>query len=885
MALSIWTQPSGYSLGTFPEQITVSIPLPLTGDITGVAFKVISGELPSGLSIVGSSIIGSPYIVANTTNYKFCIRASKDIYNTSVVPPKYLRTDIADRTFGIIISGFNPPVFVTPAGLLPVGDNKQYYTVDQTYISYALEVTDLDIAIGQALRFFIADGDGTLPPGLSLSRDGVISGYVKPAPRITVNDGVGNYDEQGFDVAVFDFGLRPTNGFDTYHYDNVIFDYSIKTKVVQTLSLNYQFKVTVTDGVNYAQRIFKIFVTGSDEFRADSTTLGNSAGSFTADSTYVRKPVWITDGNLGLFRSNNYLTVPVALYDNTDVSFRISATNEEVYVVAYKLSSTDNVAGSVFVTVNTANNTTVPQIGQYFTLNYYLDNATDKIYTISNVQQLTPTRYRLTVTSPLIVDIPNSTVFYTGTLSKLPPGVQFDELDGDLYGIIPYQPAVTTQYVFTLTASRPGDNLDEISNASRKFNITILGSVNSVITWITPTELGSIPADFLCTLKIVAETSVTGAVVSYELNDVNPDGSLSQLPPGLELNGDGEIIGTVNQFYNNITQTSGLIRFDGGQTTFDRSAGLFDRSYFFTVKAYDQYGYSAIAQTFNIAVTTPNTMFYSNIVARPFLVPAQRSAWNNFINNASVFSPGSIYRSNDPNFGVQTSLTMLVYAGIQTTNAAAYIGAMGLNNKKKRFQFSSLKKAVATDTVTGEQMYEVVYIQMIDPAEPNGQHKALSIKTKSSISQDISVDSNLDFYSTQLSALNANSLYNDRPNFNVTVDSTGYSASNPRPSVYFPNSITNWQTRLGAVGATERNYLPLWMRSIQPGNKAELDYILAIPLCFCKPETADTILRNIKFNNFDFNSLDYTIDRYTLSSAGGYADDKYLIFKNNRITV
>lgn len=885
MALNIWTQPSGTIISVIPEQITVSIPLPLAGDLTGVTFRVISGELPSGLSIVGQNIIGSSYIVANATNYKFCIRASRDIYNTTVSPSKYIRTDIADRTFNIIITGFNPPTFVTPAGLLPVGDNKQYYTVDQTYLSYALEVTDLDIAVGQTLKFFIADGDGTLPPGLSLSQDGVISGYVKPAPRITINDGVGNYDEQGFDAAVFDFGLRPTNGFDTYHYDNVIFDYSVKNKVVQTLSLNYQFKVTVTDGVNYAQRIFKIFVTGSDEFRADSTAPDSMAGGFTADSTYVRKPVWITNGNLGLFRSNNYFTVPVALYDNTNVSFRIEATNEETHVVAYKLSSTDNIAGSVFVTVNTLTSTSVPQIGQYFTLDYYVDNATDKVYTISNVQQLTPTRYRLTLTAPLIVDIPNSTVFYAGTLSKLPPGVQFDELTGALYGIIPYQPAVTTQYVFTLTASRPGDNLDEISNASRRFNITILGSINSVITWITPTELGSIPADFLCTLRIVAETSVVGAVVSYELNDLNPDGSQSRLPPGLELNGDGEIIGTVNQVYNNITQTSGLILFDGGSTTFDRSTGLFDRGYFFTVRAYDQYGYSAVAQTFNIMVTTPNSLFYSNIVARPFLVPAQRSAWSSFINNASVFTPSSVYRSNDPNFGVQTSLTMLVYAGIQTTNAAAYIGAMGLNNKKKRFQFSSLKKAVATDTITGDPLYEVVYVQMIDPAEPNGQHKPLSIKTKSPISNDISVDSNLDFYSTQLSALDANSLYSDRPDFNVTVDSTGFGASNPRPSVYFPNSITNWQTRLGAVGATERNYLPLWMRSIQPGNKAELDYILAIPLCFCKPGTADTILTNIKFNNFDFNSLDYTIDRYTLSSAGGYADDKYLIFKNNRITV
>jgi len=29
MALNIWTQPSGYSFGTFPEQVSVNLPLPL----------------------------------------------------------------------------------------------------------------------------------------------------------------------------------------------------------------------------------------------------------------------------------------------------------------------------------------------------------------------------------------------------------------------------------------------------------------------------------------------------------------------------------------------------------------------------------------------------------------------------------------------------------------------------------------------------------------------------------------------------------------------------------------------------------------------------------------------------------------------------------------
>jgi hypothetical protein len=119
----------------------------------------------------------------------------------------------------------------------------------------------------------------------------------------------------------------------------------------------------------------------------------------------------------------------------------------------------------------------------------------------------------------------------------------------------------------------------------------------------------------------------------------------------------------------------------------------------------------------------------------------------------------------------------------------------------------------------------------------------------------------------------------------VTVDSTGYEISNPNPDTYFPNSISNWQKRLRNVGLTERNYLPLWMRSIPSGSKEQLGYTLSVPLCFCKPGTADTILLNIKFSGFDFKVLDYTVDRFIIDSVTGYLGDKYLVFKNDRITV
>jgi hypothetical protein len=357
------------------------------------------------------------------------------------------------------------------------------------------------------------------------------------------------------------------------------------------------------------------------------------------------------------------------------------------------------------------------------------------------------------------------------------------------------------------------------------------------------------------------------------------------LPPGLTFSGDGEILGVPNQFFNSIDHNPGLITFDFRSTTFDQNTTTYDRSYTFTIQASDQYVYSAINKTFTVTVTTPNTTVYNNIVARPFLVPNQRTTWNSFINNSAVFTPSSVYRPNDSNFGIQTSLTMLVYAGIQNTATAAYMSVLNLNNKKKRFQFGSLEKAVAVDPISNSTVYEVIYIQMVDPLEPNGKHLPLSIKTASNSSDTITVDNGLNFYENDIYTLNLNAPTSERPDYLITVDSTGYEASNPNTDTYFPSSITNWQERLSAVGLSERNYLPLWMRSIQDGQKAQLGYVLAVPLCFCKPGTADTILKNIKFNGFDFSQLDYTIDRYTITSLSGYSNDKYLIFKDNRITV
>ena len=75
------------------------------------------------------------------------------------------------------------------------------------------------------------------------------------------------------------------------------------------------------------------------------------------------------------------------------------------------------------------------------------------------------------------------------------------------------------------------------------------------------------------------------------------------------------------------------------------------------------------------------------------------------------------------------------------------------------------------------------------------------------------------------------------------------------------------------------------MRSVPAGQKQQLGYTLSVPLCFCKPGTADKILLNIQFSGFEFNQIDYQIDRFIIDAVTGYQGDKYLVFKDDRITV
>ncbi len=946
--LDIWTQSSGYSFGTFTERLQINLPLPVSGVPVGTIFKVISGSLPPGLRVEGQYIIGTPGEVPRDTTYSFCIRASNN-------------NQINDRTFLISVQGPDEPRFVTPAGQLRIGENEQLYVLDSSFVDFQIGAIDTDTVTGQELSFFIASDEGELPPGLILTQTGRITGFVQPALSIKVADGDGSYDNSYYDKVAYDFGYRPTNGYDSYIYDLVFYDFSLPSKPPKKLNRNYEFIVTISDGDTIAKRKFRIFVVGDDYFRADNVGFPVNSGLFTADVQYLRKPIWTTPAYLGVRRASNYISFILDTYEALTAGIVIYSMTEE-------------------------------------------------------------------------------------EIAKLPPGMQFDPTTSEVFGTVPYQPAVTKQYSWTIVATRYGTNEDVVTT-ERTFYVDIIGEIDSVITWQTNDNLGIIDANYISTLKLQATSTVQDAVVVYtvqngelpvtvninpatsntvasgcadskfnttltlgpvlngknsyvngsksltwngfiwtyritgedeyyksvqnvqypwqitewtaELGALEPAPSFSQIgglandgeiatlnfpeqfeipfkigsmikvegmsvpayngvysvidctttsvsyknttrlpalsgkvsnnnggfPPGLILDLGGEIVGKVNQY--GTSENPGLITFDNNDFSLDQESTTIDRSYTFTVKARDQFGFSATTKSFTLLVQTPNNKLYSNISVSPLLKLDQRKLWKDFITDSTVFTPESIYRPNDPNFGVQRDLKMLVYAGIETKEAGAYIGAIGLNHKKKTFRFGEIKKAVAIIPGTNTQVYEVVYVEMLDPLEPNKQVLPQKLNPLGRQNTTLTIDNTVNFWDAKenIASLAQDRAYKERPDPIVTIDSQGYLVSDPRPATYFPNSITNWKRRIRTVGSTERNYLPLWMRSIQPGSKQELDYQTALPICYCKIGGADDIILNIKYSGFDFKSLEYTVDRYTIDSVEDYTRDKYLVFRNDRITI
>lgn len=275
MANPVWTTTSG-SLGIVPENQFFSLQLVATDPQGGaVTFESLAGTFPPGLNVNRTGRLQGIPVVTDVVNanssYEFTIRA-QDSHGL-----------VTDRTFSMSVSNIVPPQ-ITPrvSNLGSIFDGS----------FYNLQLQAIEINPNADLMWSLTGG--ALPPGMSLSTDGVLSGFITPVPID------GNGGEFGFSAVPYNqFGFEnaPT-------YQNNVFTFTVK----------------VYDGFNYDSLTYTIKVIAKGNFEAD-TTLDTTDLNLTVDNDNRYVPIMSTPSQaLPLIRSSSKFAFKFEAYDPNNLS-------------------------------------------------------------------------------------------------------------------------------------------------------------------------------------------------------------------------------------------------------------------------------------------------------------------------------------------------------------------------------------------------------------------------------------------------------------------------------------------------------------------------------------------------------------------------------------
>ena len=357
-------------------------------------------------------------------------------------------------------------------------------------------------------------------------------------------------------------------------------------------------------------------------------------------------------------------------------------------------------------------------------------------------------------------------------------------------------------------------------NAQSTYEITIFSGGTSVTKYIQPLH----------------DPDGGSADSVYTINDWPIDGGSVQTLFGTN---DRALDGGVStSIYNIYDLSGGYAATVYGQEDLNADCGhaqlipVFDPSL-----AGPSYIYPFSTQTLTLNVTTPLVdVPYTGIYVRPFLNIKKREAYSKFINNSTIFPSNFMYRNDDPHFGMQKDLRMIIEFGIQSINLDDYATALWENFNRRRLTFGNVKVARGKDQLDN-YLYDVVYIDIID---------------------------NID---------GAKQVIYDQNN------------------LYYPASIANMRTRLESIVlpnytyiSVDQYHLPKFMQTAQAGTYLPTNYIKVIPLCYTLPGKSSGIVDQIKLSGFDFKLYDFEIDRLIIQNSLDNATDKYLLFPRRDIT-
>lgn len=889
MAQPIWQTAAG-SLGVIPEGVFYQQNLLATdSDLGTVTYSVIAGTLPAGVQctttgqIVGvpqassASLQGVPVNVNQDVTSKFVIRASSG-------------GRIADRTFTLTITGNDAPQFTTPAGEIGT-----YY--DGGQVDLQIEYTDADtedVAVVTLIK-------GALPPGLTLSPTGLISGYIVPATPIDQPPG---YDLTAVSTEPYDF-------------------------IVDFVSRNYQFTLEVSDGKSNDVRTFTIFVYARNEITADTTQITADNDFVTADETNTRAP-FLTNAapsDLGSVRSSNYYAYQFIGddYDSDPISYAISV-NEGFGLPPFQNSKTDTNTDSCGLDPETGwlygyipdQGTT--EVDYSFNITVYQTQGVDSVTCTST--SATNNRITCTDTSALA---PQSEWYVSGAAPLYIP----IKLSGTALGglstagqTLYYVLYVYSATQFSITASTSsndpviltttsGSMTADVVIASQPypFNLTIIGAVDSEITWLTDADLGTIVNGETSLLQVVAENR-GGRELQYRLLS----GAFNSLPQGLELLPSGDIAGRT---------TFNTFAIDLGATTIDNNTTTWDSEFTFTVNAYAPDTRQTLYNVSSIEVTDGGTGYSS--ISTPTIVfstPVGASAVQAIVGNVTV-SGGAItaVEVSNPGSGYTGNATITITEGFggtggELTAVMQATGTRDVVNVSKTFTLRVIReynapyqnlyvramppqndRELVNSLLSDSNIFPPEYL--FRPTDPNFglstqvtyQHAfglapdALEVYVESlylnhywkdlvlgQIETAVARDSNGNIIYEVVYSRIVDNLVNNAGESVSKIVPLPYPITDPADgsseiNVVYPNSLVNMRDQvIDTVGQISTG-LPLWMTSKQDNGRV-LGFTPAWVIAYVTPGNGKRIAYYLDSQfGVQLNRVDFKVDRYILDRS------------------
>lgn len=868
---------------TLPKTLTTS-----TGDMTAVFtqhvyYYLIAGSLPEGLQVADNgSVTGVPRAVASfqgvpaevafDVESKFAIRG----YTKTAAG---VVDRIADRTFTITVTGNDVPKFTTAAGSIG-----SFYDGDKVDIQIAY----IDEDLGDSTVVTLAAGE--LPPGLSISTSGLISGYIVPATPLDQTPG---YDETATDTEPYDF-------------------------IVDFISRNYQFSLEVSDGKSSDLRTFTMFVYSRDEMTADNSTFTADNTFITADETNNRAPFIVnaSPSDLGSVRSaNKYAYQFVGRdYDTADISYAINVNEGFGLPPGLEL---DPETGWFYGEIPDQGTT---EVEYSFNIVVY---QTEPVGDAVNCTSTSATTDKITCTST--APLAGISDWYPANADPLyiPIKLSGTALGGlstagntiyyvlHVYSATEFSVCASTSATTALPLTTSSGTMSAgilVASAPFPFTLTLVGDIDSEITWLTDYDLGTIVNGSTSTLNVEA-VNRGGRELSYKLES----GAYNSLPQGLELLPSGDIAGRVT--FNTFAIDLGATVFDGGTTNWDNK-------FTFNVNAYapdtqqplykvveidvvnggsgyssgspptivfsTPIGASAVqAQVGNITIvsgaitavevsnsgdgyTGPATITitegfggsgavleavmlqsgtrdvvsvfkeftvqvvrdynapYQNLYVEAMPPAADRALIASLLDNETIFVPEYIYRPDDPNFGKSQRVTYQHAFGLAPDALDVYVESLYLNHYWKNLTLGAVETARALDS-DGNILYEVVYSRVIDN---------LVNAAGASVSKIVPLP------------------------YSIIDPADGSTVVNE----VYPNSLVNMRDQvIDTVGQISTG-LPLWMTSKQSNGRV-LGFTPAWVICYTNPGRSNQIAYYLQTQfGEQLNKVDFKVDRYILDS-------------------